>query len=240
LFESILNKFQLRFKDRVWAANVLAESLKDVMRKGKLSSSDILVLGIPRGGVITAEVISQKLNSSFDIIIPRKLRAPHNKELAIGAITEDGTTYLIEDLIRTLEIPVEYIEKEKTEQIEEIKRRSSLYRNKSESDLGYNIDIDNTKTVILADDGAATGATLIAAARWIRKNYNPNRLIIAVPVATKDTVGLLKKEANHVEVIMTPSTFSFRSVGQYYQNFGQITDEQVIEIMKKRTPSLKL
>jgi putative phosphoribosyl transferase len=145
------------------------------------------------------------------------------------AITEDGTTYLIEDLIKTLEIPTEYIEQEKAEQIEEIKRRSSLYRNKS--DLDYNID--NKKIVVLVNDGAATGATLIVAARWIRKNYNPKRLIIAVPVATKDTVALLREEADHVEVITNPSTLSFRSVGQYYRSFEEVTDKQVIEIMKR-------
>jgi putative phosphoribosyl transferase len=118
------------------------------------------VLGIPRGGVIVADIIAKKLSCEFDIIIPRKLHAPHNEELAIGATMEDGTTYLNDELIRELEISQEYIEKEKIEQIGEIKRRYSLYRNVRRREYQFK---DNT--VILADDGAATGATVIAAAR---------------------------------------------------------------------------
>ena len=145
---------------------------------------------------------------------------------------EDGTTYLNDELIRELEISQEYIEKEKIEQIEEIKRRYSLYRNverRREYQFG-------NKTVILADDGAATGATIIAAARWIKKNIpnNPkSHLIIAVPVAPKPTKELLRRESDHVEVISSPSTFNFKSVGQYYQSFEPVTDEQVINIMER-------
>ncbi|MFZ0328295.1 MAG: phosphoribosyltransferase family protein [Nitrososphaeraceae archaeon] len=236
MFESILNKFQLRFKNREWAANVLAESLKDVIRKEKISSKEIVVLGIPRGGVITANVIAQKLKASFDILIPRKLGAPHNQELGIGAVMEDGTTYLNKDIIMALKISSEYIDQVKSEQIDEIKRRRSLYRNKNDDNtsLTYNT-IDNTKTAILTDDGAATGATLIAAARWLKnKNYSPKQIIIATPVAPKDIVSSLKKESDHVVIILTPSNSSFRSVGQYYQEFNPVTDEQVIEIMKAR------
>src|SRR4051812_835890 len=113
MFESIINKFQLRFKDRVWAASLLAESLKDFMKKDRLTNDDnIVILGIPRGGVITAKVIAEKLNaaSSFDVVIPRKLAAPHNEELAIGAVMEDGTIYVDEALIKMLEIQSEYLE----------------------------------------------------------------------------------------------------------------------------------
>ena len=110
-----------------------AESLKDVI-KNEMIGKDLVVFGIPRGGVITADVIAQKLNASFDILIPRKIAAPHNQELAIGAVVEDGTTYLNDELIRMLEISSEYIDKVKSEQIAEIKRRSSLYRNKSIED----------------------------------------------------------------------------------------------------------
>ena len=197
---------------------------------------DLVVFGIPRGGVITADIIAQKLNASFDILIPRKIAAPHNQELAIGAVTEDGTTYLNDELIRMLEISSEYIDKVKSEQIVEIERRSLLYRNKSiedNSSLTHDI-ISKSKIVVLADDGAATGATLIATARWIRNKSLPIQLIIATPVAPKDVVSLLKKEADHIEVIISPSSCSFKSVGQYYQSFEQITDEQVIEIIRKR------
>ncbi|MDQ3838346.1 MAG: phosphoribosyltransferase, partial [Thermoproteota archaeon] len=153
---------------------------------------------------------------------------PHNEELAIGAVMEDGTTYLNDELIRELEISQEYIEKEKIEQIREIKSRYSLYQNVRRREYQF-----GNKTVILADDGAATGATLIAAARRIKKDNPKSHLIIAVPVAPKPTKELLRREADHVEVIISPSTFNFKSVGQYYQSFEPITDEQVIEIMKR-------
>ena len=102
-------------------AKCISESLKDVI-KNEMIGKDLVVFGIPRGGVITADVIAQKLNASFDILIPRKIAAPHNQELAIGAVVEDGTTYLNDELIRMLEISSEYIDKVKSEQIAEIKR----------------------------------------------------------------------------------------------------------------------
>ncbi|HEY7571708.1 MAG TPA: phosphoribosyltransferase family protein [Nitrososphaeraceae archaeon] len=236
MFESILNKFQLKFKNREWAANVLAESLKDILKNEKINSKDISIFGIPRGGVITGDVVAQQLNASFNILMPRKIAAPHNEELAIGAVMEDGTTYLNDDLVRILNISQQYIEQVKSEQIEEIKRRRSLYQNKTVNDsfsLTQDI-IGKSKTVVLADDGAATGATLLAAARWIKGKNLPIQLIIATPIAPKEILTRLKKEVNHVEVIISPSTSSFKSVGQYYQSFEQVTDEQVIEIMRRR------
>jgi putative phosphoribosyl transferase len=120
--------------------------------------------------VIVGDIISRKLACEFDIIIPRKLRAPHSEELTIGAVMEDGTTYLNDMLVKELEISQEYIEKEKTYQIQEIKHRSSLYHRRH-GDFAPREDhnILNGKTaIILADDGAATGATVIAAVRWIK------------------------------------------------------------------------
>jgi putative phosphoribosyl transferase len=196
--------------------------------------------------VIITDIVTTKLSSNyFDIIIPRKLGAPYNEELAIGAVMEDGTTYLNEDVVRTLGISQEYIDKVKLEQIQEIKRRTLLYHSgatsSNDNKLGtleeqqQNNNDNNYRTIIiLVDDGAATGATLIAAARYVKQKYIPKRLIIAIPVAPKDTMNLLKKEADHVEVITSPSTSQFKSVGQYYQSFEPVTDEQVIEVMKKR------
>jgi putative phosphoribosyl transferase len=208
---------------------VLAETLRDLIKKERISNKEVVVLGIPRGGVITAHVITKKLDASFNIIIPRKLRAPHNEEVAIGSIMEDGMTYLNEDLVKTLEISSEYIEKEKADQIQEIKRRAVLY---GQPNLEYKIS--SRSIVVIADDGAASGATIIVAARWIRKNFNPKKLIIAVPVAPKDIVELLRSEVVHVETITSPSTSSFRSVGQYYQDFTQVTDQQVLDIVRNK------
>jgi len=230
MFESLLNRFQLKFKDRTWAANVLAESLKDIIKKETRNKNELIVLGIPRGGVIIASVIATKLDASLDIIIPRKLRAPHNEEVAIGSIMEEGIAYLSTDLVKTLDISSEYIEKEKAEQIEEIRRRTALYR---QQQANLQSKSSSQSTVIIADDGAATGATIIIAARWIRKNHSPKRLIIAVPVVPKQVVKLLKNEADYVETITTPSTSSFKSVSQYYQDFTEVTDQQVIDILSK-------
>ena len=231
IFESISSKFQLKLKDRANAANILGQALKDVIKKEEERKGST-VLGIPRGGVIVGDIIARKLSCEFDIIIPRKLRAPYSEELAIGAVMEDGTAYLNDMLVNELEVSQEYIEKEKVYQILEIKRRSSLYRNSQEKDR-YELRNNNKKYVILADDGATTGATVIAGARWIKKTHNnPKRLVITAPVAPKQTKDLLRREADDVEVILSPSS-NFKSVGQYYQSFEPITDEQVIEIMKR-------
>jgi putative phosphoribosyl transferase len=233
MFEKITNRFQFKFKDRVTAANILGKSLKDKIKKQE-EQKGAVVLGIPRGGVVTADIVAKKLSTdNFDIVIPRKLTDPDNKEQAIGAIMEDGTTYLDKELISELSIPDDYIEQEKAYQIQEIKRRSSLYRKQGRLDYNYSNKI-NGKVAIIVDDGAATGATIIAAARWLKKNHNPKRLIIAIPVAPKDTIRLLKEqEADGVEVITTPSS-NFKSVGQFYHDFTPVADEKVREIMLSR------
>jgi putative phosphoribosyl transferase len=190
--------------DRVSAANILGESLKDTVSKEEKSS--LLVLGIPRGGLATADIVSRKFGAPLDIIIPRKLTDIDNKEHAIGAVMEDGTNYIDEETVKMLSIGEDYIEKEKTYQVEEIKRRTLLYR---KSFPTYNFE---NKTVILVDDGAATGATAIVAARWIRNHpTKPKRLIIALPVTSKETATLLQQECDRLEVVMKPSSGFARS-----------------------------
>jgi putative phosphoribosyl transferase len=204
----------------------LGESLKDVLSKQE--RSNLLVLGIPRGGLVTADIVARKLGAPLDIIIPRKLTDMDNKEHAIGAVMEDGTTFLDEETVKLLSITQEYIEKEKAYQIEEIRRRKSLY---GKSSTNYNFE---DKIVILVDDGAATGATIIVAARWIRNQPSkPNKLIIALPVTSRDTATRLEKECDKLEVITKPSA-GFRAVAQYYQDFGEITDEQVVQTLRNR------
>ena len=165
MFEAISRRIQLKFKDRVAAGRLLGEILKDSLSKDK--EQDIVVLGVPRGGVITADSVARKLSSTafasvvFDIIIPRKITDTDNKEQAIGAVMEDGTIYLDEEAISMFQITPAYIEKEIEEQIKEIRRRNILYSiYRPLNSYEYLED----KTVILVDDGAATGATIIAAA----------------------------------------------------------------------------
>jgi predicted phosphoribosyltransferase len=229
VFSRIIDRFQLKFKDRETAGNIIGESLRNTIKKEEWK--DTLVLGIPRGGVITGWTIANKLSCDFGLIIPRKLRAPHNEELAIGAIMEDGTTYLNEILVKELDIPHEYIKNEKLEQLEEIRRRTQLYSGRT---FYWNQNDLNGKTVILADDGAATGATIIVAARYLKANKNPRKVILAIPISPKGTINTLKNEGiDQIEVITSPQNRNFISIEQYYQNFAQLTDKQVIDIIER-------
>ncbi|TLX65871.1 MAG: phosphoribosyltransferase [Thaumarchaeota archaeon] len=229
IFNRIIDRFQLKFKDREDAGNILGESLENLINKKERNNS--LVLGIPRGGVIIGWTIANKLSCDFGIIIPRKLHAPNNQELAIGALMEDGTTYLNETLVKELDISPEYIKKEKLDQLEEIRRRTQLYSGKT---FNWNQNDLSGKTVILGDDGAATGATLIVAARYIKTNKNPRKLIIAIPISPKGTINALKNEdIDQIEVITSPQNRNFLSIEQYYQNFDQVTDKQVIDTIQR-------
>jgi predicted phosphoribosyltransferase len=228
-----LSKLQLKFKDRIAAGNILAFMLQGIIKTETINNrkrENVLVLGIPRGGVLTADIVARKLSVGFDIVIARKLGDPENKEEAIGAVAEDGTVYIDQKLVNSLQISQEYIEKEKSQQMKQIKDKAHIYHTViRESKI-------EGKIIILVDDGAATGSTIIAAARWIKKR-EPKRLIVAVPVAPRQTVESLKKEADHIQVITSPSSSSFRSIGQFYQNFYPITDEQVISIIRNRNLS---
>jgi predicted phosphoribosyltransferase len=235
MFEAIKNKFQVKFKDRIAAANILAAVLINTITKEELRNNTVSVLGIPRGGAVLADVIATKLEAShFGLVIPRKLTIPNNEEAAFGAIMGDGTIYIDYRIVRDLDITEDYIENEKNRQLQEIERRTTLYAQNKTNEKFVNKPIcQRATTTVLVDDGAASGATMIAAARSIRRATATNsKLIIAVPVAPRDTVAnLLSNEADHVEVVMKPS--SFGSVGQYYKNFEAVNDEKVIDIMEK-------
>ena len=212
-----------RFKDREHAADLLTSKLKNELKNE--IPKEITVFGVPRGGVILAYTIYQnKVANYFDIVIPRKLGAPNNKELGIGAIMDKDTVYLNEYVVKALRVPEDYIETEKITQVREIDRRTLLYRPNQEE---YNIE---NKTIILVDDGAATGSTLVVSARWIRKK-KPKKIIIAVPVAPNETVELLKNEVDEVVTILIPPTSNFTSVAQFYDNFEEISDDKVVKIM---------
>jgi len=210
----------VKFKSRADAGEALANRLVKVEGHG----GPVLVLGIPRGGVILAEIVSRRLGAGFDIVIPRKLGAPGNEELAIGAVMEDGTEYVNRYLVTALRIQPEYLADEKAKQMAEIRRRSAAYRRPG---MPYRIE---GKTVVLVDDGVATGATVIAAARWVKKQ-KPDTLVIAVPVAPAQTVEALRHEADAVIVLETPRDFG--AVGEFYEEFKPVTDDQVMDIMRK-------
>ena len=219
------NNSVIKFKDREHAAELLISKLNNEIKDE--IAKDVVVFGIPRGGVILAYTIYKNKSANyFDIVIPRKLGAPNNKELGIGAIMDKDIVYLNEYVVKALRVSQDYIETEKESQIQEINRRRLLYRPKQNE---YNI---KNKTIILVDDGAATGATLVVSARWVRK-MNPKRIIIAIPVAPNETVELLKNEVDQVVTILIPPTSNFTSVAQFYDNFEEITDDKVVKIMKE-------
>lgn len=231
-------KLHFQFIDRTHAALSLSNFLKS--SRTIRDRNDCLVLAIPRAGVFTADIVSRTLKlPNFDIIIPRKLTDPDNKEHSIGAIMDNDFKILDYDTIGKLFIPKEYLEKEILAQMLEIRRRNFLYRNlRVKYDLSESIG--KFKTILLIDDGAATGYTCLIATKWIQKtaelhNYKINDLIIALPIAPKPLIHKLKKECSaKVKVVFQPSITDFHSVEQYHKDFSTVTDAQVIDIMKKR------
>jgi len=225
LFGELRDRLQLKIKNRETAANILAEALKDTLTENERKSNST-VLGIPRGGVLMGYIIYKKLSAtSFDVIIPRRLGSPHNKELGIGAIMWDGTTVLNQDVICALKISPDYIEKEKEAQRNEIDRLRKLYPIRKGAKIVDQI-------VILVDDGAATGATVSVALKWIGEHC-PKKIIVALTVAPKETIKILKQKAELVETIISPKSSNFSCVEQYYRNFDPVSDNEVIQIMEK-------
>ena len=202
------------FKDRVDAAEKLAKKLEWIKKENPI------ILAIPRGGVVTGDVVAKTLGVSLDIVVSRKIGAPHNPELAIGAVIHDGSFFPNSDLINTLEIPKKYLDEQIAEQLEEIERRLIKFRGRKDYDL-------KDKTVVLVDDGIATGATVFVAVEWIKKQ-KPKRIIVAIPVGPRDTIERLSKIA---EVVVLYDPIMFGAVGEFYHSFEQVEDYQVAEIM---------
>lgn len=207
------------FSNREEAGKILGAKVKE-----KGYGKDSLVLGIPRGGVVVAKEVAKILKCELDIIIPRKLRSPFNPELAFGAISDDDSLVIDESLVSLLNISQEFIEQEKKTQLEEIKRRRKKYKmDKLLPDM-------KGKTVILVDDGIATGATMKAGVISVKKK-KPEKIIVAIPVASPQSVEELKEITDEVICLYAPAYFA--AVGQFYTEFSQTSDDEVIEILKK-------
>jgi putative phosphoribosyl transferase len=205
------------FVDRVDAGRRLASALKDLVDK------DAVVLAIPRGGVVVGYEVAKALDIPLDIIIPRKIGAPGNPELAIGAMTEDGTVLLDERIVESLLVSEEYIRQESEAQKAEIQRRLTLYR----GDVPYPV-LEN-RSVIIVDDGIATGSTMKAALASVR-NRGARSVIVAIPVGPPSTIRELEEKADVVVCLRTPEPFY--AIGQFYANFAQTSDEQVTRLLK--------
>lgn len=180
------------------------------------------MLGIPRGGIVVAAEISRLLKAQLDIVLSRKLGAPGNPELAVGSISEQGKLFLNEDLASAVGADKSYIQAEKARQLAEIKNRIQLFRRvKAKAPL-------KGKTVIVTDDGVATGATM-QAALWAIKKENPKELIAAIPVAAKESVELLAGFADETIVLRQPEYLG--AISQFYLHFEQVSDKEVLNIL---------
>jgi len=209
-----------RFADREDAGVRLAESLAD------LAGEDVVVLGIPRGGVEVAAVVARALGAPLDVVIPRKLGAPGNPELGLGAVAED-VEVLDERLIRLLKVKEGYLRQEVAAQQEEIRRRAAAYRQDRPP-----VPLEGRIAVVI-DDGVATGGTAVAALRWARAR-GASKVILAVPVAPAEAVARLEREADEVRVLATPEPFY--AVGQWYESFDQVSDDRVVELLSGARP----
>lgn len=205
------------FADRADAGARLADALSD------LAGADTVVLAIPRGGVVIGEVVARTLGVPLDVVVPRKIGAPGNPELGIGAIAP-GVRVLDERALALLRVSPGHLDREIAEQEREIERREKLYRGgRPPVDLGGRV-------ALVVDDGIATGGTAIAALRWARRT-GASRVVLAVPVAPTQTLERLRDEADQVVVLETPEPFL--AVGEWYRRFGQTTDEEVIEALDR-------
>ncbi|MFZ5968518.1 MAG: phosphoribosyltransferase [Bacillota bacterium] len=206
------------FVDRKDAGKKLCENLE------KFKKEDVIVLAVPRGGLEVAYDTIKSFNFEWDLIIPRKIGAPHNKEVAIGAVSSDGSYYLEDYYVNILGVPQNYIEQEISEQIKEIHRRMRVYRGRDTFP-----EVEH-KTVIIIDDGIATGFTILAALKAVKKQ-GAAKTVLAIPVEPRDTIEEFKKFVDEIICLHIPD--EFYAVGAYYMNFEQVTDEEVFRIMNE-------
>lgn len=205
------------FRNREDAARQLATKLK-----GR-SLHEPLVLAIPRGGVVTGAVLARELGAELDVVLSRKLRAPGQPELAIGAIAEDGQIYLKHHAEGFSDALEEYLAEERRHQLAEIARRQKLFR------AVRPLARITGRSVIVTDDGIATGSTMIAALQFV-KTQKPHELIVAVPIASPDRLAEVRRWCDDVICLHAPDMFW--AVGEFYEDFQQVEDEEVVEILR--------
>lgn len=212
------------FHDRTDAGQRLGKRLQELFRQ-KGTSGDVLVLALPRGGVPVAFEVALALNAPLDVFVVRKLGAPGHEELAMGAIASGGIRELNTEVVDALRITPLQIEVTAAREARELERREQLYRG-DQSPLEV-----SSKSIILVDDGLATGYTMRAAVAALRQQH-PKQIIVAVPVAALSICEELEREADAVVCLYTP--FDFMAVGQWYQNFEQTSDEEVRHLLERQ------
>jgi putative phosphoribosyl transferase len=207
------------FANRTEAGRSLAWRLEKYANR-----NDVVVLGIPRGGVPVAFEVAEALRAPLDVFLLRKLGVPGHEELAFGAIASGGVRVLDRAIIQELSISTVDVETITAKELKELKRRELAYRGDR---LPLAVD---GQTVIVVDDGIATGASLLAGIRALRQ-LRPAKIVIAVPVAPPSTCERLEYEVDELVCVEMPQ--SFRAVGQFYDDFSQVSDEEVIELLKR-------
>ncbi|MCU1299438.1 MAG: putative phosphoribosyl transferase [Acidobacteriaceae bacterium] len=207
------------YRDRFEAGRVLASELRHLANR-----PDVIVLALPRGGVPVGYEVAKELNAPLDVFVVRKLGVPGHEELAMGALASGGVRVLNENVIRSLGIPDRVVDMVAANEQRELERRERQYR-----DGRPPLDVRG-RTVILVDDGLATGSSMRVAVRALRSK-NPARIIVAVPVASGDTCAELESEANQVICAATPEPFW--AVGQWYTDFSQMSDEEVRDLLRQ-------
>ncbi len=213
-----------QFKDRRDAGKVLAQNLSAYQGR-----SDVIIFALPRGGVPVAYEVALALNAPLDVFIVRKLGLPGHEELALGAIASGGVRVLNEDIIQALHIPENLINIVAQRELQELQRRAELYR-------GDRPPLNaRDKTAILIDDGLATGASMRAAVIGVRAQ-NPARIVIAVPTAAPETCDAFEFKVDEIVCSMTPEPFL--GVGKWYEDFSQVTDEEVRTLLEEATQQL--
>jgi putative phosphoribosyl transferase len=213
------------FRDRYDAGERLGRALQGYR------TLDTLVLGIPRGGVPVAATVAQAIGAEMDIIVARKLGAPGSPELAIGAVTANGGQFLNEDVIAELGITPAFVDIISKDQRAEAQRRDQRFRGSLASPR-----IEG-RIVIIVDDGLATGSTMIAAVRSVRLR-SPSRIVVAVPVGSRQACATLEREADVVICLYEPEPFI--AVGLHYERFRQIEDDEVIAILEAARASARI
>ncbi len=207
------------FLNRKDAGQKLAEALKKYK-----NAKDALIIALPRGGVVVGFEVAKILNLPLDIVVPRKIGAPANPEFAIGAITETGEGIFDEMVIGAYGITESYLQNEIKKEKAEAKRRLTLYRGTRPP-----LDLKN-KTAIILDDGLATGLTMRAAVKTAKK-LGATKIVVAIPVTSPEAAELVKKEVDELIYLDAPAFFG--AVGSFYKEFGQTTDEEVIELLRR-------
>jgi predicted phosphoribosyltransferase len=205
------------FLDRHEAGRFLAQALRGQ------ASGGLLALGIPRGGVVVAAAVARELAAELDVVLARKLSAPGNPELAIGAVIEDGTKYLNSALISALGADEKFIADETARQLARIRERAEAYR------AVRKIAPIEGRAVVVVDDGVATGATMIATLAAVRA-AKPARLWCGIPVGPPDTLDELAELADEVVCLAAPEYF--QAVGQFYERFDQVEDDEILRILR--------